>query len=131
MQIAKSTQQVAITHLDHSIGRVEDWMTSNKLKLIQAKTKFMVFGTKPQIKKIIVNYITVCEDVIPVKNHFDVELKMGNYVDEIIRAGYFHWRQISFIKRYLTKSAIKKVLQCYSISTMGMLCYTTYRICFS
>ena len=59
-------QQTATRHLEYSIGKVEDWMTSNKLKLNQAKTEFVMFVTKPQINKMTVKSITVGNEVIPV-----------------------------------------------------------------
>ena len=87
-------------------------MTSNKLKLNQAKTEFVMFGTKPQIKLMTVKSITVGNAAIPVKQHvrnlsahFDVELKMGSLVNEILKAGYYHLRQLRAIRRYLTQNA--------------------------
>ena len=76
-------------------------MTSNKLKLNQAKTEFVMFGTKPQIKKKTLKYISVGNEIIPVKQHvqnlgahFDVELKMSSHVNEIVKTGYYHLRQL-------------------------------------
>ena len=118
-------QQTATRHLEYSIGRVENWMTSNKLKLNQAKTEFVMFGTKPQIKKMTVKSINVGNEVIPVKQHvrnlgahFDVELKMGSHVNEIVKAGYYHLRQLRAIRRYLTQNATKVLVHASILSRL-------------
>ena len=116
-------QQTATRYLEYSIGRVEDWMTS---KLNQAKTEFVMFGTKPQIKKKkTVKSITVGNEVIPVKQHvrnlvahFDVELKMGSHVNEIVKVCYYHLRQLRAIRKYLIQNATKVLVHASILSRL-------------
>ena len=81
-------QQSTITHLKYSIRKVA------------------MFGTKPQIKRMVVNSITIGKDVIPVKQlvrnlgaHFDTELKIGAHGNKIkiTKADYFYLRQYIFV----------------------------------
>ena len=86
-----------------------------------------MFGTKHQIKKNEMNVksINVGNEVIPVKQHvrnlgghLDVELKMGSHVNEIVKADYYHLRQLRAIRRYLTQNATKVLVHALILSRL-------------
>ena len=96
-------QSPAFTFKEGAIDKVSDWMTQNKLKLIQSKTEFMILGTKQQVKKVQTSSIRVGGEEIKPKpsvrnlgSHFDVEMKMATHVNHTLKTGYY--RHISVIR---------------------------------
>ena len=44
---------IALNKLSHCLEDVKKWLSTNKLKLIPDKTKFIVFGSKSQHEKLL------------------------------------------------------------------------------
>ena len=49
-------------------------------------------------------------------SHFDIELKMATHVNHVLKIGYFHIRQISIIRKYLTLDATKTLVHAMILS---------------
>ena len=111
------TQITAIEKMETSICDISAWMTTNKLKLNETKTEFIMFGTPMQMKKMQYNSICVGGEGIRAKPYvrnlgvyFDSELKMTVHVSHVVKVGYFHLRQIRVIRKYLTVHATKTLI---------------------
>ena len=100
-------------------------MTSKQIKVEPCQNRVYYAWNKTPNKKMHVKPITVGNDVIFDKQHvqnlgahFDVELKMGSHVSEIVKAGYYHLRQLRAIRRYLTQNATKLLFHASTLSHM-------------
>ena len=83
----------------------------------------MIFGTKTQVKKIILCTIRVGAEDIKAKSavrnlgsHFDIKLKMTTHDSHDLKIGYFHIRQISIIQKFLTLDATKTLVHAMILS---------------
>ena len=108
------SQVLALQYMENAISEVSKWMTQNKLKLNESKTEFIIFGTGKQMQKMQQNAISIGGELIEAKPcvrnlgaYFDSELKMETHVNNILKVGYFHLRQIRTIRKYLTDFATK------------------------
>ena len=54
----------AVNALERAIAKVAEWMRSNKLKLNCDKTKFLIFGSKCNLKKCNVQSINICGETV-------------------------------------------------------------------
>ena len=50
--------------------------------------------------------------------HFDIELKMIAHINHVLKMGYFHIRQISVIKKYLSQHATKTLVHANILARM-------------
>ena len=53
-----------IKQLEINLVKVENWMSTNRLKLNPSKTEFVLFGNKVQLGKCVSNNITVCDQAM-------------------------------------------------------------------
>ena len=53
-----------IKQLESKLVKVENWMSTNRLKLNPCKTEFVLFGSKVQPGKCVSNNITVCDQAM-------------------------------------------------------------------
>ena len=63
------SQFQAFACLENTIAKVASWMTTNKLKMNESKTEFIIFGTRKQVSKVQQNSINVGGDSIAAKKH--------------------------------------------------------------
>ena len=111
--------------LEHCIKSVSQWMFSNRLKLNMDKTECIMFGTRQQLAKLRFDRIDVCNEAIHsvpnVRNlgvYLDQELKMTAHVSHVVKTAYMHIRKLRSVKKYLTKHAMKTLVQCFIISRL-------------
>ena len=103
--------------LENAIRVVGKWLETNKLKLNETKSEFIIFGSKQQLKKMKYDTIKVGDATITSKScvrnlgaMFDCEPKMRQHVSHVIKTSYFHLRQIKMIRKYLTVDAAKVII---------------------
>ena len=120
-----SSQSQAFACLEHTIAEVSSWMTTNKLKMNESKTEFIIFGTRKQVSKVQQNSINVGGDTIGAKRHvrnlgamFDTELKMNEHVSQVLKSGYFQLRQLRVIRKCLTPMSLKILVHASIISRL-------------
>ena len=111
--------------LEKCIHGVSQWMQLNRLKLNMNKTECIIFGTKPQLSKLSFDTITVCNETITsvssVRNlgvHLDQELKMAVHVSVVVKSAYYHIQKLRSVRRYLSRDAMKTLVQCFVISRL-------------
>jgi len=112
-----------IETIEHCIRSVKSWMQSNMLKLNDAKTEFIVFGSPYYINRMEKLNITVGDSVIvsadKVRNLgaiFDTHLTMEDFVKEKVRSSLFYLKNIRRIRNCLTPESTKTLVHAFVIS---------------
>ncbi len=111
--------------LESCIKALRGWMSSNKLKLNDQKTEFIIFGSPSGRKKVQTTSIKVGdEDILPatvVRNigaYFDCHLKMDTQVSKMCKSAWFNLYNISKIRIYLTTEQTKTAVHAYVTSKL-------------
>jgi hypothetical protein len=109
---------MALKSMEDCITDVRSWMLTNKLKINDSKTEFLILGSKQQLRKITILGVQVGDDVIcPVSNVrnldvlFDKHLAMDKHISKICSTAYFHLHNIRIIRKYLTHEAARIIIQ--------------------
>ena len=100
------------------------WMTENMLSLNSQKTELMVFKSKHQ-------HLTV-SPTLSVKDHtvkskamirnlgisYDCNLSMANHVAKIVKSSFYHLKNISRIRKYITIDTAKTLVHTFISSKL-------------
>ena len=118
-------QSEIVSNLKNCIADISKWMSTNKLKLNQDKTEFILFGNSIQRNKMLVNSITVSGSNISsskyVRNlgvYLDQEFSMEKHVNQLCKSCYFQLRNIRYIRSSLTTEAAKIVVHALAMSKL-------------
>lgn len=117
----------AIHRLERCVDDIFIWMVTNKLKLNEAKTEFMVIV--PPCRKQVVQqmqprlrvgntYIIPTETARNLGVVIDSEMSMRQQVGNITRAAYYHLHCISRIRRYLDEETCATIVRTLVISRL-------------
>ncbi len=105
-------QVLSVASMEKSIADVRSWMLSNKLMINDGKTVFMTIGNTPHLNKLLFDSITVGNDSIPVSSCaknlgsiFDSDMTMQPHINHVCKTGYYHLRNISRIRKCLSKES--------------------------
>jgi hypothetical protein len=105
------------------IGEINDWMTSNRLKLNPDKTQFIWLGTRQRLAKITLtsiclgNTMVEFQDTVTVLGVIvDSELSMQSHIRNIARSCFYQLRQLWSIRRCITTSVAKSLIHAFVIS---------------
>ena len=100
-------------------------MASNYLKLNDSKTDFIVFGSQPMLKKVLIQSVVVGDEKVPVASKvknigavLDNHLKMDVNVNNISKNAWFSLYQLGKIKSFMTDAQLKSVVQALVISKL-------------
>ena len=81
------------------------------------KTEFLLLGTKQQLAKVDINSITVGGSVVNTKpvvrnlgSWFDSQLSMSTHISKLCSSAFFHLRNISRIRKFLSRVELIKSL---------------------
>ena len=107
----------AIKRLEECVVDISGWMTQNNLKLNGGKTEFMILGSKVMLNKIPESFITVCDDQISPTTKcrnlgvvIDSNLTLNHHVSRTCKAIRFQLRNLSHIRRFLTRKATETMV---------------------
>ena len=126
----KSSQEPAdscITTLKKCIQEICSWMRRNFLKLNDEKTEFLLFGSRQQLSKVYLPFITIGDSQITPSSQarnlgviFDstMTLKLKTHISNIVRVSSFHIRNISRIRKYLNQSAAELIIHAFVTSRL-------------
>ena len=106
-----NSTKASFQQLQHCLVDIQNWMSSNKLKLNPDKTEFILFGNDKQreLLKSCFPIEILGSDLLPtdkVKNlgvTFDSRLTFSDHVSSVCRQCYVGLRDFRRIRRYLTK----------------------------
>ena len=123
----KSSQQPAdcITTLEKCIQEIRSWMRQNFLKLNDEKTEFLLFGSRQQLSKVSLPFITIGDSQITPSSQarnlgviFDSTMTLKPHISNIVRVSSFHIRNISRIRKYLNQSAAEQIIHAFVTSRL-------------
>lgn len=107
----------ALETVENCVSEIRSWMHSNKLKLNDGKTEAVVFGRRAQTAHLQVNCVSVgnCQTTFSdfAKNLgvvLDKELSMKKQVSAVTRSTFYHLRNISRIRKFLTRQATESLI---------------------
>ena len=119
--------------LENCIKDIKHWMIQNDLKLNTDKTAFLLFGTPQQLANTNISSFNAAGDIVERKlcaRHLGVLLDscltMKDHISEVSKLAFYHLRNISHIRKYLTLSAAKTIvhaLVCSRIDANSALFY--------
>ena len=108
----KSSQEPAdscITTLEKCIQEIRNWMIRNFFKLNDEKTEFLLFGSRQQLSKVSLPFITIGVSQITPSSQarnlgviFDSTITLKPHISNIVRVSSFHIRNISRIRKLYT-----------------------------
>ena len=98
------------------------WMLTDKLKLNDDKTEFMLIGTKQQLSKVNIDSLTVGSiDVAPVTvarnlgTWFDSNLNLQGQIHNTCKSEFFHLYNIWRIRKYLSQESARTLVHAFII----------------
>ena len=98
-----------VENLELCCDEIKKWMTLNRLKLNDDKTKAILLGPKERRNSINLNSIRVGESEIEIVEKvrdlgliIDANLSMSAHVSHIIKTSYFHLRRLGKIRNLLS-----------------------------
>ena len=115
-----------LTPLEQCVAAIKDWMEKNLLKLNDNKTELLLVGSKYQHQNVISSIslnVGDCKinNVDSVRNlgaYFDKYLMMDKFISMKVCSLQMQLRKIQRIRKYLTVSACKTLIQCFFISRL-------------
>ena len=97
-----TNQTDAVIAMERCISDIRTWMLTDKLKLNDDKTEFMLIGTKQQLSKVNIDCLTVGSiDVVPVTvarnlgTWFNSNLNLQEQIQKTCQSGFFPFTQYS------------------------------------
>ena len=115
--------------LENCTKDIKHWMIQNDLKLNTDKTAFLLFGTPQQLANTDISYFDAAGDIMERKLCarnlgvlLDSCLTKKDHISEVSKLAFYHLRNISHIRKYLTLSAAKTfvhALVCSRIDANG------------
>ena len=100
-------------------------MRHNFLKLNEEKTEFLLFGSRQQLSKVSLPFITIGDSQITPSSQarnlgviFDSTMTLKPHISNIVRVSSFHIRNISRIRKYLNQSAAEQIIHAFVTSRL-------------
>ena len=126
---AQANLSACIKELEACIAETQDWMSSNMLKFNGDKTEFMIIGTKQMLQKVPGTHtihvegsdIQAASSARNIGVVMDQTLCMDEHIKGVCRSSYMHLRNISRIRKYLTKDACATIIHSLVISRLDNL----------
>ncbi|CAG2233232.1 unnamed protein product [Mytilus edulis] len=113
----------AIRDLQDCAVHINTWMNSNKLKMNNAKTEFILFGSRQQLSKCQTKEIIICGDVIKSKTcirylgaFLDETLNFKDHITKKCKTAMMNYYKIKCIRSYLSKEATETLVLSLVIS---------------
>ena len=99
------------------------WMVQDKLQLNDAKTEFLIIGTRTQLNKVTINDLQVGEVKVSAVHSdrnlgawFDANMNMTTHINSICQSIYYNLHNIRRIRKYLSYdigSPLYRLLYCH------------------
>ena len=107
----------SIISMENCVADIKTWMQSMKLKMNDAKTEYILFGTQQQLSKCTKTSITIGDSVIEaseyVRNlgaYFDRNMAMDQHIKVKCRAAYAQLYNIGKIRKYLNDKSAEQLI---------------------
>ena len=121
--VASLRHAASVHQLENCIFDICDWMRRNALKLNEDKTKCVIFSTKNNLGDN--QCLVVGNDKIEVNEYvkilgvtFDNRVTLQKHITNIYRSVNIHIRKINSIRRYLSDTAVRTLVQSIVIARL-------------
>jgi len=101
--------QNLVSRVTACIEELDEWMSSNRLKLNTDKTQFIWLGSRQQLQKVSVNAVHLGTDVVNFQTTvgnlgvtIDSQMTMTAHVRRICRTSFYQKRQLQRVRRSLS-----------------------------
>ena len=109
--------QNILPELELDIQNIIDWMYQNHLKMNNAKTELITFGSRSVLKKQQLPEIRVENEVVKSSESIrflgitlDQDLEMKKFISSKVRAAYVNFNKINKIRIFLTEEETKMLM---------------------
>ncbi len=116
-------QECAVKCMESCLLDVKQWMLANKLKMNDAKTEFIIVGSRQQLDKIQFDSIKVGDSVVKsvqsVKDlgaYFDNTMSMEAHIDAKCKAAFRQLYSLRRIRKFLTREATETLIHAFIFS---------------
>ena len=118
--INDDTKHETLLQIQKCCNNIKHWMTTNKLKLNDAKTEVILFGTDYTRKHLDINHLIVGDSNIniatsgSVRNlgvYLDCDLSMRTQVSKICQSAHYNIRNVGKIRKILDEDNCKIIIQ--------------------
>ena len=110
--------------LEKCIQGLRSWMRQNFLKLNDEKIEFLLFGSRQQLSKVYLPFITIGDSQITPSSQarnlgviFDSTMTLKPHISNIVRVSSFHIRNISRIRKS-NQSAAEQIIHAFVTSRL-------------
>ena len=111
------SQSNAVASMERCIKDIRSWMVTDRLKLNDKKTEFILIGTRQQLAKVNISELVVggatINPVTAVKNlgtWFDEHMNMCLHINKTCKASFFHMYNIRRIRKFLSRDSTKTLV---------------------
>src|SRR6218665_714884 len=123
---------LVVGEMGHVLGKFETWMSSNRLRLNPAKTKFMWLGTRQQLAKLNLDALankfpsyTFSATARDLGVLLDQEVTFAQHLHRLSRDCCYQLRQLRNVARSITASAATTLVHAFITSRLDY-CSTLY-----
>ena len=105
-----------VEQITSSTSDINDWMTSNKLKMNNDKTEIMACGTLVKLKQINIDSVTIGSECIALADEvkdlgvfIDSNMSFNQHVSFLRKSCHFQLRKISSIRPFISEQSAKQL----------------------
>ena len=113
----------AVSHMESCLQDVKSWMISNKLKMNDSKTGFIIIGSYQQLSKMNLtsimvgeHRITAVDDIQNLGAYLDKNLSMKTHVEVKCNAAFCQLYSFRRIRKYLSHQATESLIHAFIFS---------------
>ena len=117
--------QNLVSRVTACIEEIDEWMSSNRLKLNTDKTQFIWLGSRQQLQKVAVNAVHLGTDVVNFQTTvgnlgvtIDSQMTMTAHVQRICRTSFYQLRQLRTVRRSLSSEACTALVHAFVTSRL-------------
>jgi hypothetical protein len=118
----------AMQKVEKCIVKIMDWMAKNFLKLNGDKTEVLILGSPYNLRNLEIPELHIGDNTIKpsisVRNIgaiFDASMTMEAHVNTVCRCAYLHIRNISRIRKYLTRQAVEILIHAFVTTKLDFM----------
>ena len=120
-----SNINTAYSQISSCTSDVNQWMTTNKLKMNGDKTEIMICGSIPKLRNIQIESINIDNDPIDISDNvrnlgffLDKHLNMNVHVSNLRKSCYFELRKISHVRPFIDEKCAIQLVVSYVLSKL-------------
>ena len=110
--------------LEAYVKHIDSWMVLNRLKLNQDKTELLLINSRYRQSLALTHLQGGEKKICPIESvrnlgvHFDQHARMHVHVKKVCQASFYHLRNISKIRRYLSQDTTEILIHAYITSKL-------------